>query len=278
MGSYSLYRHVSPSGKVYVGITHTKPEYRWNHGKGYHGDKQRLISNAIKKYGWDNISHEVIFTGLEPEQAKRLEIFFIAVYKSLGISYNLTDGGDGALGNKYRLGKKWSEEDRRKMSEQRKGRLTGAKNPMFGRRGILSPNYGKFGSKSPAAKMVYQYTKSGEFVREWNSIVDIHNEFGFTRTTISAACCGRIPSAFGFKWSHLPPSEYVPDSKNGYHDRGKSRTVYQYDMSGELIREWNSTMDVQRELGFSNSTISAACRGATKQAHGYKWSYKMERK
>lgn len=29
---WSLYRHITPSGKVYIGITSQKPEYRWNNG------------------------------------------------------------------------------------------------------------------------------------------------------------------------------------------------------------------------------------------------------
>lgn len=35
MNSYTVYKHTSPSGKVYIGITKKKPEYRWNHGRGY---------------------------------------------------------------------------------------------------------------------------------------------------------------------------------------------------------------------------------------------------
>lgn len=35
MNNYCVYKHTSPSGKVYVGITKLKPKYRWNNGKGY---------------------------------------------------------------------------------------------------------------------------------------------------------------------------------------------------------------------------------------------------
>ena len=31
--NYTVYKHISPSGKIYVGITKQKPEYRWNNGK-----------------------------------------------------------------------------------------------------------------------------------------------------------------------------------------------------------------------------------------------------
>lgn len=36
---YTVYKHTSPSGKVYIGITKRKPEYRWNKGKGYRKDQ-----------------------------------------------------------------------------------------------------------------------------------------------------------------------------------------------------------------------------------------------
>lgn len=50
-------------------------------------------------------------------------------------------------------------------------------------------------------------------------------------------------------------------------------------------REWASTRDIEKELGFSNTSISACCRGFARdyhsgkvysvhQAFGYKWKYK----
>ena len=273
VNTYSVYKHTSPSGKVYIGITKYKPEWRWNHGKGYHGGKQPAISHAIEKYGWDNIKHEILFTNLSYEKASKFEIHLIAFYKMLGISYNIAAGGGGAFGNKSMLGKHHSEESKRRMSEQRRGKRTGKDNPMYGKRGELCPMYGRRGNRSPLIKKVYQYTKTGKLVREWNSIVEVNSKLGYTRTTISAACNGRVPSAFGYKWSHLSPDKYVPDLRNRHLDSGRKRTVHQYDLNGNFICKWSSTMEIQRCLGFSNSTISAACRGATKTAHGYKWLY-----
>ena len=128
-----LYRHTSPSGKVYVGITSRNKAYkRWEYGHGYKGCK--AFYNAILKYGWDNIKHEVLFTNLEEDRAKRLEIELIRHYKALGASYNITNGGDGYLGytpsNETRvkmratkIGKPLSESHRRKLSEAQMGRV-----------------------------------------------------------------------------------------------------------------------------------------------------------
>lgn len=60
MKSYTVYKHTSPSGKVYIGITCRKPEYRWNHGKGYKEilwlDKGKLKFFGTK--GWTLVAGE----------------------------------------------------------------------------------------------------------------------------------------------------------------------------------------------------------------------------
>lgn len=54
------------------------------------------------------------------------------------------------------------------------------------------------------AKIVLQYTKSGEFIKEWNSTLEIERVLGIDRTNISCACNGRhgYKSAGGFKWKY----------------------------------------------------------------------------
>lgn len=48
--NYTVYRHISPSGKVYIGITSMEPEKRWGkNGYGYR--RQKYFNNAIRKYG-----------------------------------------------------------------------------------------------------------------------------------------------------------------------------------------------------------------------------------
>lgn len=54
----------------------------------------------------------------------------------------------------------------------------------------------------------------------------------------------------------------------------KSKCIIQYDLSNNYIKEFPSTKEIERELGFAHSNISACCRGKYKQAYGYKWIYK----
>ena len=49
LNDYTIYKHIFPNNKIYIGITKRKPETRWNKGKGYNSCP--LMSKAIKKYG-----------------------------------------------------------------------------------------------------------------------------------------------------------------------------------------------------------------------------------
>ena len=53
-----------------------------------------------------------------------------------------------------------------------------------------------------------------------------------------------------------------------------SKPVLQYELNGNFIKEWPSTMEVERRLGFANTHISACCKGKLKQSYGFKWKYK----
>lgn len=55
---------------------------------------QPLFANAIKKYGWDNIEHKVLFTGLTLLEANMIEEDLIWYYHKIGKSYNIRRGGD----------------------------------------------------------------------------------------------------------------------------------------------------------------------------------------
>lgn len=53
-----------------------------------------------------------------------------------------------------------------------------------------------------------------------------------------------------------------------------SKKVLQYTKEWEFIREWNATMDIQRELWIANPNISACCLWKVKYAWWFIWKYK----
>jgi group I intron endonuclease len=86
-------------GKVYIGKS-KNIENRWSIYKKYPNKKEKknnLLYMAIKKYGIENFSFEIIKLCLE-NHLNDLERFFIRVYYSyykFGYGYNMTFGGDG---------------------------------------------------------------------------------------------------------------------------------------------------------------------------------------
>lgn len=144
---YTVYMHICPNNKKYIGITKQKPEKRWRNGHNYKNCV--LFDKAIKKYKWENIKHKILFSNLTKEEAENKEIELIAFYKSNQIKYgyNIEKGGHincvnektkkkisiktkeimknneirnkisiALIGNKNCLGRKLSQETKNKIS------------------------------------------------------------------------------------------------------------------------------------------------------------------
>lgn len=121
---FVIYIHTSPSNKVYIGITTQEPKNRWGNGCNYASNKH--FSSAIRKYGWVNFKHEILYDNLSEQEAKNKEIELIALYDSTNPNkgYNITLGGES--GNGYHH----TEYARQKISNAMKGRTS----PMKGRK------------------------------------------------------------------------------------------------------------------------------------------------
>lgn len=82
---WKVYKLTSPSGKSYVGITSQRPEDRWHNGKGYR--KNDHLMRAIKKYGWDNFTHEILYDNLSHEEAVSQEKRLISELNLIDANY-----------------------------------------------------------------------------------------------------------------------------------------------------------------------------------------------
>ena len=113
---YCVYKHTSPTGKVYIGITSRSVEKRWGNGTGYQGN--RHFYSAIQKYGWKNFTHEIIACELTKKEACEMEIEFIAKYNSTDprFGYNISTGGEHGS-----MGVPCSEEHKEKIRQSRLG-------------------------------------------------------------------------------------------------------------------------------------------------------------
>jgi group I intron endonuclease len=121
----------SVNNKIYVGITvdlvRRKKEHKYQADIG----KKTLFHSAIRKYGWNEFSWEIIETCPTLELAYERECLWIKRLNSQPpYGYNLTDGGIGIDGfaefrtvNNSNQGRALSEEHRNKISEASKGKI-----------------------------------------------------------------------------------------------------------------------------------------------------------
>lgn len=191
MLTYCVYKHTNTvNGKSYIGMcadgnTHT----RWANGHGYYQQKQ--FGDEIKRYGWERFSHDILFSGLSKETAIKKERECIEKYCTLMPNgYNISIRGDkpfwgqhhteeakNAISEKLKL-YKMTDEHKRHISEKKTGVL------------------------HHMAKAVYQFSKGGEFIKGWPYMNKAAEELGICKTSISACCRGKRPSAGGYVWSY----------------------------------------------------------------------------
>lgn len=218
MKNYTVYMHISPSGKRYIGITCQKLEERWRNGKGY---QTQMFYKAIEKYGWNNIQHIVIARGLTGEEAKWLEIELIRKFDTINPKhgYNTSTGGEGASGckrseetrqkisknhadvsgkNNGFYGKQHTKDTKQKLSKIRKekGLAKGENNPNYGNgdkiKGKNNPNYGN-GTK-------VRNIETGEV---FNTIREAMKKYNITGTSHISNAIKRNGTCKGYHWEYV---------------------------------------------------------------------------
>jgi len=159
------------------------------------------------------------------------EIYWIEEFKSYidKEGYNKTKGGQGNRCNddtrnkisKALKGHKHSRETKIKIGLNSKARTQGKNNPFYGKKhSIRTRNYlskintGKKYSKetrekqsksynrSDHVKAITQYNITGDFVREWDAIIDASRELNIERRNINACCKNKRKSAGGYIWRY----------------------------------------------------------------------------
>lgn len=115
---WTVYMHTCPNDKKYIGITNREPKIRWARGNGY---KKQMFYNAIEKYGWDNIKHEIMAVVDTLEEAAKIETELIAKYNTADrkYGYNRSPSTSASFGLPIPM---HSEETKKMQSEKAKAR------------------------------------------------------------------------------------------------------------------------------------------------------------
>lgn len=210
---YSVYMHIFPNGKKYIGITSQNVSRRWRNGKGY--KSQQMLTRAINKYGWGNIRHIELYSNLTKEEAEQKERELISKHKTSlrKYGYNIELGGYCSKGHHL------SEETKRKMSLAKMG----VKNWIYGKHitdeakekmrishlgkcdveAIRKAAKKRMGANAYNARCVAQYDKYGNMVETFGSMADASRKTGTRKQDIYACCVGKQKSTHGFVWKYV---------------------------------------------------------------------------
>ena len=163
--------------------------------------------------------------------------------------------------SKSKKGRKLSQKTRDNMSQSRKGMKFSDEH----KKNIGVSNTGK----SRNGKPIIQYDLDGNFIKLWDSRASAES---FYKTGIYDVLIGKTKTSSNFIWRYAtdPLDPNFTLTKYG----SVKKPVIQYDLEGNIIKVWEKIFDIQIELGFKNSNISACCQGKQKTAYGFKWEYK----
>lgn len=248
-----IYKYTSPSNKSYIGQTiqgelrrdqHRRNAYNINYEKYY-----LPFYCAIRKYGFDSFSYEILKT-IEYDcedklfqELDRLEIYYIGKYNAVDFGYNTTLGGRGLSGKSH-----------------------------------------------PNNRKVAQYDLEGNFITIFDSGAQAAKSMGLKDPSYLLKCCkAENKTSAGFQWRYveddiiiynISPLKVEKKEKKKYFgkDNKRSKKVYQYDLDENFIREWDSIMDIKRELGYDSGCISRVCNGklsyyGKRGCEKFIWSY-----
>lgn len=220
---WTVYIHIVPKeisnyshDKYYVGITSQKPEDRWgSNGSGY--KSQSYFWNAIQKYDWNNIQHEIFARNLTKEEACNMERSLIKNLKSndKNRGYNLTNGGDGVEGYRF------TKEQIQKMSVQRKGEL----NSFFGkhhtdevRRKMSENHYDCSGMNNPKSKPIYRFDIDFNFIEKYTSAAEANKILNCTSCGSAALNGSLCMDSYWAREENIEFNNSIPVLKNSFKE------------------------------------------------------------
>jgi len=308
-----IYRVTSKtSGKSYVGQTRKRLATRKRtHFKSSKRDRRNnKFYNAIKKYGFDDFTWEVLYKDIPLEEVDLAEICAIYTHDTFHSGYNSTTGGENGyvvsdetrvkLSKSQKGRKPWnrgvpcSEETKKKISEANTGHISteetrkklsiassGSNNPMYGRTGINSPHFEKPKTEEHRKK-ISDANKGRTVSQETRMKLSIANKGKKVPQErierIRLSLIGRVfsnehKSRIGNKHRGKVLSVKTRDKLSASLG-GKMFSVYR---DGQLVGQWQNATQCARDLGDVTQQMISKCLHKKGNSKKYIFSFCEEK-
>jgi group I intron endonuclease len=273
-GITGIYKITNPNGKVYIGKSKDiiTRYYKYNNLKC---ENQKIIYDSLKKYGPGNHIFDII-EECDISSLSEREIFHkTQMIKTLGkdnILFCFID--DGEAGPKIQ-----SPDSNVKRSRSLKEYYINNNHSMKNKKRDIE-------FKIKHYKPILQYDLNGNFIKEWPSQLEVYN---ILKIDINSCLQKKYKTSGGFQWIYKKENillnigrvkgkikrteeHCINISKNKI---GKGlKSILQYDLNGNFIKEWPSQSCVSKELNFNISAINLCLTGKSKTSNGFQWIYK----
>ena len=290
MRTYYIYKATNKiNGKSYVGQTCDFHSRVWQHQRCY--EKEDCdFHRAIKEFGFDNFSWEIIETCESEDGACELEKYYIEKFNTYRDGYNMTKGGKGAPYHNARAGvlltldgryiKRYdsamdAEIDGFNNTDvllNCKGKRRQTKGYMF----MFEDEYESNGAKTyrkpepNGMRSIIQCDMEGNFIQKFKSLQEAARITGANRTTISGVLSNTYKSANGYIFVY--EEDFPIKDLSIYKKRKKGRKIAQVDAkTREIIRVFDRISEAGESLGVNYKAIHNVIDQEGRTAYGYKW-------
>lgn len=245
----------------------------------YPGSNGRLPEESLRKMGESRKGIPAWNKGIPSSLETRQKIS--KNRKGKLVNYHLSEEAKRKIsiantGKRY-FGRVVSQETRDKISKSNKGRVMSLKSRnLIGlkNRGKKRSEEIKLKQKERSFRPIVMLDLEGNLIKKFNYVSDAAKFLNLSQSTmINLNLSGKTYSCIGFQFIEEANYDNSKDYRKGFSRNCKK--VEQYDLDGNFMQTFMSTMDVERYLGkkYSNSNISRVCKDKTGKAYGFIWKY-----
>ena len=293
------------NGKIYVGATTHSIMQRWrehiNTAYGNSKDNKSLFKKAIRKYGKENFTVEMIKRCYGKNELNNSEIEWIEkmnsfAFKDNSNGYNSTIGGMGIIGYSNNTPVCKIDIVKGKVIEifnsireaevnigvrictiDKKNHTSGGYYYMY------KKDVDKYSEEelityvhSRFDYLLYQLDENGKIINIYKDVADLKKKTNVSNVGNIVSCClGSRRLFHNYQWC------YQKDLNDRINKKPRdiiktSKKINQYSLSGKFIREWNSIIEASKVLKISSCHISQCCKKTRSLSGNYQWRYADE--